>query len=57
MIPASTNPVQVLESANASSSLLATNVRLIMLSFFVVVTVFVQRQILRLMTFARQLNY
>lgn len=57
MIPASTNPVQVLESANASSGLLATNARLILLSFFIVIAVFVQRQILRLMTFARQLNY
>ncbi|HKW89080.1 MAG TPA: hypothetical protein VJN21_10010 [Candidatus Acidoferrales bacterium] len=56
MIPATDNPVKMLESASASSGLLATNARLVLLSFFVVVAIFVQRQILRLMTLARQLN-
>ncbi|HEV2299394.1 MAG TPA: hypothetical protein VGR72_12860 [Candidatus Acidoferrales bacterium] len=57
MNAASANPVQMIESAKASSGLLATNARLVLLSFFVVVAVFVQRQILRMMVLARQLNY
>lgn len=57
MNPASANPVQVIESANASGGLFATNVRFLLLSFFVATAVFVHRQVLRLMVLARQLNY
>lgn len=53
----SASPAHVIEGARASSGLLATNVRLTLLSFFVVVAVFVHRQVLRLMVLARQLNY
>ena len=56
MNAASANPVQVIESASASSGLFATNARLLMVSFFVVVAVFVYRQVLRLMVLARQFN-
>jgi hypothetical protein len=57
MNAAGANPVQMIEGAKVSSGLLATNARLLLLSFFVVVAVFVQRQILRMMVLARQLNY
>lgn len=57
MNPASANPVQVIESAGASSGLLATNLRLMLFSFAVVLIVFVHRQVLRVMAFARQLNF
>jgi hypothetical protein len=56
MNPASANPVQLMESAGASSGLLATNLRLWLFSLAVVLVLFVQRQALRLMSLARQLN-
>ena len=56
MNPVSANPVQVIEGASASSGLFATNARLMLLSFLVLVAVFVHRQVLRLMLLARQFN-
>jgi hypothetical protein len=57
MNPASGNPVQLIEGATASGGLLATNLRLVFLSIFVLLAVFVQRQTLRIMVLARRLNY
>lgn len=56
MNPVSANPVQVIEGASASSGLFATNARLMLLSFLVLVAVFMHRQVLRLMLLARQFN-
>jgi hypothetical protein len=56
MNPVNANPSQLIEGASASSELFATNARLMLLSFFVLFVVFVHRQVLRLMIFARQLN-
>jgi hypothetical protein len=56
MNPTGTNPAQMIEGATASGGMLATNLRLVLLSFFVVLAVFVQRQILRIMVLARQFN-
>ncbi len=57
MNPAGANSMKVIEDTAASSSLLATNARILLLSFFVVLAVFVHRQVLRLMNFLRPLNY
>ncbi|HEV2489126.1 MAG TPA: hypothetical protein VGT03_04910 [Candidatus Acidoferrales bacterium] len=57
MNPASGNPVQMIEGATASGGLLATNLRLVLLSAFVLIAVFVQRQIMRIMALAQRLNY
>jgi hypothetical protein len=56
MNSASATPVQIIEGASASSGLFATNLRLWLLSFFVMLAVFVHRQVLRLMILARHLN-
>lgn len=56
MNPVGGHPVQMIEGAKASSGLLATNIRLWFLGFFVMVAVFAHRQILRMMLLARQFN-
>ena len=57
MNPLTGNPVQMIEGARASSGLLAPNLRLWLMSSFVLLALFLHRQILRMMVLARQLNY